>query len=81
MDEHEFRLQDGTILRGYVSRNNPEDSTVLVIPKDSPGMVGKDGIPYRYEDLKSVFAEERGNPGVFVGPDLLISWRRAARSR
>jgi hypothetical protein len=68
----EVVLKNGTTIIGYISKFTPKGFLLLL--DNQPGMLGKDGTAYNWDDLKSSKWENQ-DKGMFTD-DVRSEWER-----
>jgi hypothetical protein len=83
MKKHKLVLRAGTALHekygpelyGVVSKIDVANGRFLLLPADTVGMLGRDGIEVLFSDCVSVFAESH-TAGVYDSDEQIGRWRQ-----
>lgn len=74
---HQIVTKDGRTLVGLISKVDAKDRKFCLLLHDQVGMLGKDGLEFKWEECHSVRAE-KDQTGVF-SDDMLSEWARWER--
>lgn len=76
---HEVTLKNGQKIIGLISKVDYDRRKLFLLEHDRPGMLGKDGREFLWDDCRSIRAESSGGTEGVFDQDMIPEWERWSR--